>query len=170
MDGTSGLNNGNTTEDTTGRRRTEPSKPSESPSTAKEELPMGYHDADYERLAGSPASHVQNGIKKSTTEGHEALSFHLGCFTMEIIGKLFALRSIAGVAAAPNTSITKLYDEIGRLRVWTFALPRLVVSATSNNLPETIRVGLNDLNMLVDRGNSASFLHICNCQVYLCLM
>lgn len=167
------MNNGNTTEDTMSRRRTDPSKPSDSPSRQKEDLPKGYHGADYEpvvRWDGSPASHEQNGIKKNAKEGHEALSFHLCCFTMEIIGKLSALRSTAGVTGAPNTFITKLYDEIGRLRVWTFGLPRLVGSATSKNMPETIWVGLDDLNMLVDRGNSAFFVHTCNCRVHHCLM
>lgn len=153
--------------DTSGPRR--PERPKHIQSFNGKIIGRAVHDADHGQrtlLGGSSVSQERTDASQSTKESRETSFDRLSEFTSEIIGKLSALRSVASVIAASNESITRLYDEIGRLRVWLSTLDLLVFRTPSlKNMPGTIGVALEDLNMLADRGNSAFFLNVCNCRV-----
>ena len=100
-----------------------------------------------------------------TVEELQNIHDRLCYFMYEITGKISALASIASATSTPNINLPSLYDELGRARVWADFLTRASFGPRQN-MSETIRVALEDLNMLADRGNSASFSpNICSCRI-----
>lgn len=105
-----------------------------------------------------------------TVEDLEHIHDRLCHFMYEITGKISALASIASATATPIINLPSLYDELGRAGVWADFLTRASFGLRQN-MSETIRVGLEDLSMLVDRGNSASLTpNICSCTIPVVLM
>lgn len=99
----------------------------------------------------------QTDRSELTSEHLRDLQTILRRFMSEIIGKFSALVSIASAISPPNISISNLYDEFGRARVWENVLIDVQFTKTNQKMYETVRVALEDFNMLVDRGISAFF-------------